>query len=121
MSDATSETAIPWDVYEQLLISLQDESLSDLLPQSTFLSFCRYALATTGAQESVPVQSLVDSITTPYRADRDRDRDRYRRAADGRVSSPQGAPPHYDLVKIHAVVQVLCDERRPTDGELGVD
>lgn len=117
MSDATSETAIPWDVYEQLLIILQDESLPELLPQSTFLSFCRYAIATNGAQESVPLQSLADSITTPYLADRDR----YRRAADRRIPSLQGAPPHYDLVKIHAIVQVLCDARRPADDELGVD
>ncbi len=118
MSDE-SVGAIPWEVYEQLLIILQDESLPELLPQSTFLSFCRYAIATNGAQESVPLQSLLDSITTPYLADRDRDR--YRRAADGRMPSLQGAPPHYDLVKIHAIVQDLCDERKPTDGELGVD
>jgi len=116
MSD-NSAAAIPWDVYDQLRIYLQAEDLPQRLPESELRSRSRDAIAAHGAQQSVPLQALLDSITTPYLADQDK----YRQREEGKIPFLSGQPAYYDLATVRAVVQVLCDERRPADDELGVD
>jgi len=116
MSD-NSAAAIPWDVYDQLRIYLWYEDLPQLLPESELHGLCRSAIAAYKDRDSVSLESLVDSITRPYLADQNK----YVRPEEGTIPGLSGPPAHYDLAKVRAIVQDLCDARRPTDGEMGVD
>ncbi len=114
MSD-NNTIAVPWEVYDQLLIFLPEPGSRDFLPHSTFRGLCRAAIYATETHASVSDSDLVDSVALPYL------RDRGIHQVEGRAPGTTVVPAKYELDTVRAIVQVLCDERKPADGERGAD
>lgn len=106
MSDATSTTAIPWPVYDQLLFLLP-EGRRELLTDLRVRAFCRAAIDQ--AKASVSEQDVLLSVAVRYRHSIGTNS----QTSDARASDVTGTPPsEYDSHRVRIIVQALLEERQ---------